>query len=88
MRLSPIPVTLPETGAKARQPRFARPAPVPGRRRAIWSALHLLGAGLFLLAMITHLAQAHPTSAPSLSGTGAAASPEPERPLPSDPHKI
>ncbi|MDG3040845.1 hypothetical protein [Roseicyclus marinus] len=88
MRLTPIPATLSQTAAEAAQPTLVGPALVIGRRRAIWSALHLLGAGLFVLAMITHLAQAQPNSAPSPAGTGAAQSPSSERPLPSDPHKI
>ncbi|PWK59307.1 hypothetical protein [Roseicyclus mahoneyensis] len=88
MRLNPIPATLFTTATAAGQHALARPAAGIGRRRAIWSALHLLGAGLFVLAMITHLAQARPNSAPTPIGTGAAISPSPEWPSPSDPHKI
>lgn len=58
-----------------------------GTRRALWSALHLLGAGLFVLAMITRLAQAHGPSDTALSplADSPAIFLNMERPLPSDP---
>ncbi|BDW84342.1 hypothetical protein [Roseicyclus marinus] len=88
MRLSQISDEHPQDGTTAGQPELARPLSAGLRRSRIWSVLHLLGAGLFVLAMITHLAQAQPDSAPSPTGAGAAQSPSSERALPSDPHKI
>jgi hypothetical protein len=71
-----------EPNAIAASQRLARLAAGIGTRRAIWSALHLLGAGIFVLAMITRLAQA----APELVTTGGPTLTPSERPLPFDPH--
>jgi hypothetical protein len=59
-----------------------------GNRRALWSVIHLLGAGLFVLAMITRMAQAHSLSdhATGPMADGPAIFLNMERPLPSDPH--
>ena len=86
MRLNQIAVSLPEARAVAHQHMLVRHRPSVGKRRAIWSALHLLGAGLFLLAMFTHLAQAEPTAAPDLITMGGVTFTISERPWPFDPH--
>ncbi|MEY3003475.1 MAG: hypothetical protein RLZZ491_651 [Pseudomonadota bacterium] len=59
-----------------------------GRRRAIWSAVHLVGAGLFVLAMISRMAPTDtiPDLAISPAVAGTEIFPNTERPLPSAPH--
>ena len=86
MRMIQIHADTPPGGKAATQHKLARLSHGIGTRRAIWSALHLLGAALFVLAMLTRLTQADTATALGQTALGANTFPNLERPLPSDPH--
>ena len=86
MRMIQIHADIPTDGKAATQRKLVRLAAGIGMRRAIWSALHLLGAALFVLAMLTRLTKADTATALGQTALGANTFPNLERPLPSDPH--
>jgi hypothetical protein len=59
-----------------------------GAKRALWSMIHLVGAAVFLIAMIARMAQADsaPLTAPAFGAAGPATSLHLERLLPSAPN--
>jgi hypothetical protein len=81
MRLIDTHGGFPKTGALAIQHWLGRFGSGVSIRRAIWSALHLLGAGIFVFAMLTQLVRA---DMPTTMGAGITTFPFSERPLPSD----
>jgi hypothetical protein len=90
MRMIPHPAGPKSTGPTPGQTPLARlyPSGGIGAKRALWSMIHLFGAGVFLIAMLARMAQADiaPSFAPAFGAAGPAMFPNQERLLPSAPN--